>query len=175
MKSPSFCSILHGNNCAFTVESGFGFIQEFRKSHSFNIPRLWQYLTLVYILPQTCQESWNTRGCTKVDGDLNRTQTQGKSILVTEEFYRLEILKEELKPSGRPKYDLDDLGHTNETLALYVILMYVFAFLALAFSHRVNGKLAWMTAVLPSLCLATLLFRYSCFILCIRCKTINIR
>ncbi|XP_071790445.1 sodium-dependent serotonin transporter-like [Asterias amurensis] len=103
-------------------------------------------------LPWTsCNNTWNTPNCAD-PFDVNRTMGKN-SVSPTSEFYERKVL-ESHKSTG-----IGDLGGVKWDLALCLFAVYLIVFLSLWRGIKASGKVVWVTATLPYICLIVLLIR----------------
>ncbi|XP_022096269.1 sodium-dependent serotonin transporter-like [Acanthaster planci] len=106
------------------------------------------------VLPwTTCNNTWNTADCMEPFQSGNTTTPSNESSTPASEFYELKVLGLTTDRS------IEDLGGVKWDLVLCLLAVYAIVFLSLWRGIKASGKVVWVTATLPYLCLTVLLVR----------------
>ncbi|KAJ8042618.1 Sodium-dependent serotonin transporter [Holothuria leucospilota] len=106
------------------------------------------------VLPwTTCGNPWNTDNCRSLYDQDNVTQTSNDTVSPAAEFFERKVLKLHLS-SG-----LGDVGPIKWDLMLCLLAVYIAVYFSLWKGIRGSGKVVWVTATLPYICLVVLLIR----------------
>ncbi|XP_038059707.1 sodium-dependent serotonin transporter-like [Patiria miniata] len=103
------------------------------------------------VLPWTsCNNTWNTADC---QDPFNMTIINNNSRSPASEFYEFKVL------GLTSERSIEDLGGVKWDLSLCLLAVYVVVFLSLWRGIKASGKVVWVTATLPYICLTVLLVR----------------
>ncbi|XP_071510015.1 sodium-dependent serotonin transporter-like [Diadema antillarum] len=97
----------------------------------------------------TCGNPWNTDSCADPFGG-NYTN---KSVTPATEFFERRVL------GFHQSTGIDDVGGVKWDLALCLLLLFIVVFFSILKGIKASGKVVWVTATLPYICLLVLLIR----------------